>query len=277
MRRTKEVIDCWYDSGSMPFAQWHYPFENKEKFESRFPADFISEAIDQTRGWFYTLLAISTQLFQTAPFKNCLVLGHVQDAEGHKMSKHLGNVVDPWDVLNDQGADAVRWYFYAASAPWLPSRFSKENVSEYQRKFMGTLWNAYYFYVLYADIDQFDPTKHDLEKVSLSLMDKWVLSRLNSLIAGVDEDLSAYRIPEACRKLTEFVDELSNWYIRLGRDRFWGKGMEGDKEAAFVTLYTVLSTLSRLIAPFVPFMAESMYQNIVRTVDAVLVATSLIS
>ena len=268
MQRVKEVIDCWYDSGSMPFAQWHYPFENKEKFESRFPADFISEAIDQTRGWFYTLIAISTQLFDCSPFKNCLVLGHVQDADGRKMSKHLGNVVDPWDVLDDQGADAVRWYFYAASAPWLPSRFSKENVSEYQRKFMGTLWNTYYFYVLYADIDSFDPTKHDISKANLSLMDKWVLSRLNTLIKGVDEDLSAYRIPEACRKLTDFVDDLSNWYIRLGRDRFWGKGMEGDKEAAFITLYTVLSTLSRLIAPFVPFMAESIYQNIVRTVDA---------
>ena len=268
MHRTKEVIDCWYDSGSMPFAQWHYPFENKEKFEERFPADFISEAIDQTRGWFYTLLAISTQLFGQSPFKNCLVLGHVQDADGRKMSKHLGNVVDPWDVLDDQGADAVRWYFYAASAPWLPSRFSKENVSEYQRKFMGTLWNTYYFYVLYADIDQFDPTKHDIKKAKLSLMDKWVLSRLNTLVKGVDDDLSSYRIPEACRKLTDFVDDLSNWYVRLGRDRFWGKGMEGDKEAAFITLYTVLSTLTRLIAPFVPFMAENIYQNIVRTVDA---------
>ena len=267
MQRVKEVIDCWYDSGSMPFAQWHYPFENKEKFEARFPADFISEAIDQTRGWFYTLMAISTQLFDCSPFKNCLVLGHVQDADGRKMSKHLGNVVDPWDVLDDQGADAVRWYFYAASAPWLPSRFSKENVSEYQRKFMGTLWNTYYFYVLYADIDSFDPTKHDIEKAKLSLMDKWVMSRLNTLVKGVDEDLSAYRIPEACRKLTDFVDDLSNWYIRLGRDRFWGKGMEGDKEAAFITLYTVLSTLSKLIAPFVPFMAESIYQNIVRSVD----------
>jgi isoleucyl-tRNA synthetase len=267
MQRVKEVIDCWYDSGSMPFAQWHYPFENKEKFEARFPADFISEAIDQTRGWFYTLMAISTQLFDCSPFENCLVLGHVQDADGRKMSKHLGNVVDPWDVLDDQGADAVRWYFYAASAPWLPSRFSKENVSEYQRKFMGTLWNTYYFYVLYADIDSFDPTKHDIEKAKLSLMDKWVMSRLNTLVKGVDEDLSAYRIPEACRKLTDFVDDLSNWYIRLGRDRFWGKGMEGDKEAAFITLYTVLSTLSKLIAPFVPFMAESIYQNIVRSVD----------
>ena len=254
MHRTKEVIDCWYDSGSMPFAQWHYPFENKEKFEERFPADFISEAIDQTRGWFYTLLAISTQLFGQSPFRNCLVLGHVQDAEGRKMSKHLGNVVDPWDVLDDQGADAVRWYFYAASAPWLPSRFSKENVSEYQRKFMGTLWNTYYFYVLYADIDQFDPTQHDIKKAQLSLMDKWVLSRLNTLIKGVDDDLSNYRIPEACRKLTDFVDDLSNWYIRLGRDRFWGKGME-------------VSTLTKLIAPFVPFMAENIYQNIVRTVD----------
>ena len=267
MHRTSEVIDCWYDSGSMPFAQWHYPFENKEKFEANFPANFISEAIDQTRGWFYTLLAISTQLFDCSPFKNCLVLGHVQDADGHKMSKHLGNVVDPWDVLDDQGADAVRWYFYAGSAPWLPSRFSKGNVSEYQRKFMGTLWNTYYFYVLYADIDQFDPTKHDLKKAQLSLMDKWILSRLNTLIKGVDDDLEHFRITEATRKLTDFVDVLSNWYIRLGRDRFWGKGMEGDKEAAFITLYTVLESLTRLIAPFVPFMAESMYQNIVRTVN----------
>ena len=267
MRREKAVIDCWFDSGSMPFAQWHYPFENKEQFERRYPANYISEAIDQTRGWFYTLLAISTQVFGCSPFKNCLVLGHVQDADGRKMSKHLGNVVDPWDVLDDQGADAVRWYFYAASAPWLPSRFSKANVSEYQRKFMGTLWNAYYFYVLYADIDQFDPTQHDLRKAQLTLMDKWILSRLNTLIRGVDDDLANYRIPEATRKLTDFVDDLSNWYIRLGRDRFWGKGMEGDKEAAFITLYTVLSTLCRLIAPFVPFMSESIYQNIVRTVD----------
>ena len=267
MRREPVVIDCWFDSGSMPFAQWHYPFENKDKFERRYPANFISEAIDQTRGWFYTLLAISTQVFGCSPFKNCLVLGHVQDADGRKMSKHLGNVVDPWDVLDDQGADAVRWYFYAASAPWLPSRFSKANVSEYQRKFMGTLWNAYYFYVLYADIDQFDPTQHDLRKAQLTLMDKWILSRLNTLIRGVDDDLANYRIPEATRKLTDFVDDLSNWYIRLGRDRFWGKGMEGDKEAAFITLYTVLSTLCRLIAPFVPFMSESIYQNIVRTVD----------
>ncbi len=268
MHRVKEVIDCWFDSGSMPFAQWHYPFEHKEDFESHFPANFISEAIDQTRGWFYVLMAISTQLFGKAPFENCLVLGHVQDAEGRKMSKHIGNVVDPWDVLDDQGADAVRWYFYAASAPWLPSRFSKANVSEYQRKFMGTLWNAYYFYVLYADIDSFDPTQHSLEKAHLSLMDKWVLSRLNSLVSGVDNDLANYRIPEATRKLTEFVDELSNWYIRLGRNRFWGKGMADDKEAAFITLYTVLSMLARLIAPFVPFMAETIYQNIVRTVDA---------
>ncbi len=267
MHRVKEVIDCWYDSGSMPFAQWHYPFENKDKFEQNFPANFISEAIDQTRGWFYTLLAISTQVFGCSPFKNCLVLGHVQDAQGRKMSKHIGNVVDPWDVLNDQGADAVRWYFYAASAPWLPSRFSKANVSEYQRKFMGTLWNTYYFYTMYAEIDQFDPTKHDLKNVQLSLMDRWILSRLNTLIRGVDEDLDAYRITEATRKLSDFVDVLSNWYVRLGRERFWGKGMEGDKEAAFVTLYTVLSTLTKLIAPFTPFLAESIYQNIVRSVD----------
>ena len=268
MHRVKEVIDCWYDSGSMPFAQWHYPFENKEIFEKRFPANFISEAIDQTRGWFYTLLAISTLLFDRSPFENCLVMGHVQDKEGRKMSKHLGNVVNPKEVLEKQGADAIRWFFYSSSAPWLPCRFHEEALNEGQRKFMGTLWNTYYFYVLYADIDQFDPTRHDLKSCQLSLMDKWILSRLNTLIAGVDADLAAYRIPESARKLTDFVDELSNWYVRLGRDRFWGKGMAGDKEAAFMTLYTVLSTLCRLIAPYVPFMAESMYQNIVRTVDA---------
>ena len=268
MHRVKEVIDCWYDSGSMPFAQWHYPFENKEIFEKRFPANFISEAIDQTRGWFYTLLAISTLLFDRSPFENCLVMGHVQDKEGRKMSKHLGNVVNPKEVLEKQGADAIRWFFYSSSAPWLPCRFHEEALNEGQRKFMGTLWNTYYFYVLYADIDQFDPTRHDLKSCQLSLMDKWILSRLNTLIAGVDADLAAYRIPESARKLTDFVDELSNWYVRLGRDRFWGKGMAGDKEVAFMTLYTVLSTLCRLIAPYVPFMAESMYQNIVRTVDA---------
>ncbi len=268
MHRVKEVIDCWYDSGSMPFAQWHYPFENKEIFEKRFPADFISEAIDQTRGWFYTLLAISTLIFGRAPFENCVVLGHVQDKDGRKMSKHLGNVVDPQTVLQKQGADAVRWFFYSSSAPWLPCRFHEDALNEGPLKFMGTLWNTYYFYVLYADIDQFDPTKHDLKKCSLTLMDKWVLSRLNTVIKGVDEDLAAYRITESTRKISDFVDELSTWYVRLGRDRFWGKGMAGDKEAAFMTLYTVLESLTRLLAPYLPFLTESIYQNIVRTVNA---------
>ncbi|MBR1584654.1 MAG: isoleucine--tRNA ligase [Clostridia bacterium] len=268
MKRVKEVIDCWYDSGSMPFAQWHYPFENKEIFEKRFPANFISEAIDQTRGWFYTLLAISTLIFGRAPFENCVVMGHVQDKDGRKMSKHLGNVVDPKAVLEKQGADAIRWFFYSASAPWLPCRFHEDALNEGPRKFMTTLWNTYYFYVLYADIDQFDPTKHSLKDCKLTLMDRWVLSRLNTVIRGVDEDLSAYRITESTRKISDFVDELSNWYVRLGRDRFWGKGMAEDKEAAFMTLYTVLEALTRLIAPYMPFMAESIYQNIVRTVDA---------
>ena len=267
MHRVKEVIDCWYDSGSMPFAQWHYPFEHKEEFEKRFPANFISEAIDQTRGWFYSLMAISTLLFDKSPYENCLVLGHVQDKDGRKMSKHLGNVVNPAEVLKNQGADAIRWFFYSSSAPWLPCRFHEEALNEGQRKFMGTLWNTYYFYILYADIDQFDPTKHDLSKCALSLMDKWILSRLNTLIRDVEDDLEHYRVPESARKLTDFVDDLSNWYVRLGRDRFWGKGMAEDKEAAFMTLYTVLSTLSKVIAPFVPFLSESIYQNVVRTVD----------
>ncbi len=267
MHRVKEVIDCWYDSGSMPFAQWHYPFEHREEFEANFPADFISEAIDQTRGWFYTLLAISTQLFNRAPFKNCVVMGHVQDKDGHKMSKHLGNVVDPWTVLNKQGADAVRWFFYSSSAPWLPSRFAPETVSDVQRKFMGTLWNTYAFFILYADLDSFDPAAHPLNRAELSLMDRWVLSELNTLIGEVDGDLSEYHIPEAARAIQSFVDELSNWYVRCGRERFWGKGMAGDKEAAFATLYHVLVTLSKLLAPFTPFMAESMYQNLVRTQD----------
>ena len=267
MTRVKEVIDCWYDSGSMPFAQWHYPFENKEQFESRFPADFISEAIDQTRGWFYALLTISTLIFGRAPFENCVVLGHVQDKDGRKMSKHLGNVVDPMAVLGKQGADAVRWFFYSSSAPWLPCRFHEDALNEGPRRFMSTLWNTYYFYVLYADIDRFDPTKHDLSKCALTLMDRWVLSRLNTVVKGVDEDLTAYRITESTRKISDFVDELSNWYVRLGRDRFWGKGIEADKEAAFMTLYTVLEKLTRVIAPYMPFMAESIYQNIVRTAD----------
>ena len=267
MHRVKEVIDCWYDSGSMPFAQWHYPFENKDKFDLRYPANFISEAIDQTRGWFYTLMAISTLLFDRALFANCVVLGHVQDKDGRKMSKHLGNVVDPKVVLDRQGADAVRWFFYSASAPWLPCRFHEDALNDGPRRFMATLWNTYYFYVLYADIDQFDPTRHDLNKVQLSLMDKWVLSRLNTVVGQVDDDLSHYRITESTRKLSDFVDEVSNWYVRLGRDRFWGKGMESDKEAAFMTLYTVLSTLTRVLAPYLPFLTESIYQNIVRTVD----------
>ncbi|MCL1963952.1 MAG: isoleucine--tRNA ligase [Firmicutes bacterium] len=263
MRRVKEVIDCWYDSGSMPFAQWHYPFENKELFESVFPAQFICEAVDQTRGWFYTLLAISTLVFGRAPFENCLVLGHVQDMEGRKMSKHLHNVVAPDDVLAVQGADATRWYFYTAGAPWLPSRFSPEAVSEVQRKFMGTLWNTYAFFILYANIDAYDPKAHPLEKAALSLMDKWLLSKLNSLIKLVDESLGAYRVTEASRAIQAFVDELSNWYVRRSRERFWGKGMAGDKEAAFAALYHALVTLSKLTAPFTPFLAESMYRNLV--------------
>ena len=263
MHRVPDVIDCWYDSGSMPFAQWHYPFENKEKFEQNFPADFISEAIDQTRGWFYTLEAISTVLFDRAPFENCIVMGHVQDAEGRKMSKHLGNVVDPFQMLDKFGADALRWYFYTTTAPWLPKRFSEEAVQEGQRKFLGTLQNVYAFFAMYAQIDGFDPAAHPIEKVELSLMDKWILSKLNSLITKVDADLTAYRITEPAGAIEDFVDELSNWYVRRGRERFWGKGMAGDKEAAFATLYHVLVTLSKVIAPFVPFMAEEIYQNLV--------------
>ncbi|MGN0970951.1 MAG: isoleucine--tRNA ligase [Aristaeellaceae bacterium] len=263
MTRVKEVIDCWYDSGSMPFAQWHYPFENQDKFEQNFPANFISEAIDQTRGWFYTLEAISTVLFDKAPFKNCIVMGHVQDAEGRKMSKSLGNVVNPFDALDKFGADSLRWYFYTTSAPWLPKRFSEEAVQEGQRKFLATLQNVYAFFTMYAQIDGFDPVAHPLDKVELSLMDKWILSKLNSLIARVDDDLANYRIPEPAAAIQDFVDELSNWYVRRGRERFWGKGMAGDKEAAFATLYHVLVTLSKVIAPFVPFMAEEIYQNLV--------------
>ena len=261
--REKEVIDCWFDSGSMPFAQYHYPFENKELFENHFPADFISEAVDQTRGWFYTLLAISTLLFDKAPFKNCIVLGHVNDKNGIKMSKHKGNVVDPWSVLDKQGADAVRWYFYTGSAPWLPSRFYEEAVSEAQRKFMGTLWNTYAFFVLYADIDRFNPAEHDVKKVKLSLMDKWVLSKLNTLIKTVDNGLNDYDIFSSARALTTFTDELSNWYVRRCRERYWGHDMTDDKISAFTTLYTVLVTLAKLSAPFTPFMAESIYQNLV--------------
>ena len=263
MHRVKEVIDCWYDSGSMPFAQWHYPFEHKEEFEANFPADFISEAVDQTRGWFYTLEAISTLLFDRAPFKNCIVLGHVQDAEGRKMSKHLGNVVDPFVMLDKFGADALRWYFYSSSAPWLPKRFSEEAVQEGQRKFLATLQNTYAFFAMYAQIDGFDPLAHPLEKTQLTLMDRWILSKLNTLIAKVDDDLANYRVTESAARLAAFVDELSNWYVRRGRERFWGKGMGGDKEAAFATLYHVLVTLSKLCAPFIPFLAEEIYQNLV--------------
>jgi len=267
MIRTPEVLDCWFDSGSMPFAQWHYPFENKEIFEEVFPADFISEAIDQTRGWFYTLLAVNTLLFGKSPFKNCIVLGHVNDKNGIKMSKHIGNVVDPWTVLDKQGADATRWYFYTSSAPWLPTRFSADNVSESQRKFMGTLWNTYAFFVLYAEIDKFNPLEHSIKDCKLQPMDKWILSALNSLIKQVDDGLNEYKITETARAIEEFVDNLSNWYVRRSRDRFWGNGMNDTKEAAYTTLYTVLVTLSKLTAPYVPFVAEEIYQNLVTNFD----------
>ena len=267
MQRVSEVIDCWFDSGSMPFAQWHYPFENKEIFDENYPADFISEAIDQTRGWFYTLMAISTLIFDKSPYKNVIVLGLVQDKEGRKMSKHIGNVVDPWDVLNKQGADAARWYFYANSAPWLPNRFDDKAVNEYQRKFMGTLWNTYAFFVLYANIDKFDPTQYKLEYDKLSAMDKWVLSKLNTLVKTVDTNMENYKITESARAMADFVDELSNWYVRRSRERFWGKDMPQDKVNAYMTLYTVLVTMAKLSAPFTPFMAESIYQNLVRKVD----------
>ena len=268
MKRTPEVLDCWFDSGSMPFAQLHYPFENKELFEKHYPADFISEAVDQTRGWFYTLLAISTLIFDKSPFKNCIVLGHVNDKNGIKMSKHKGNVVDPWSVLDVQGADAVRWYFYSSSAPWLPSRFSADNVSEAQRKFMGTLWNTYSFFVLYANIDGYDPTKYNLKDCKLSHMDKWILSNLNTLVDTVDKYLDQYKIFESSRLIQEFVDVLSNWYIRRGRERYWGKDMTDDKVAAYTTLYTVLVTLSKLLAPFTPFMSECIYRNLVCNFDS---------
>lgn len=268
MTRVPEVIDCWFDSGAMPFAQWHYPFENQEIFNENYPADFISEAVDQTRGWFYTLLAVSTLIFDKAPFKNCIVLGHVQDRDGQKMSKHKGNVVDPWDALNKQGADAVRWYFYANSAPWLPSRYYDEAVSELQRKFMGTLWNTYAFYILYAEIDQFNPTEHVLEYDKLPAMDKWILSRLQTLNKYVDECLEGYKLTEPARAMAEFVDELSNWYVRRSRERFWAKGMEQDKVNAYMTLYTVLDTVVKLAAPFTPFITEEIYANMVKKVDA---------
>ncbi len=268
MTRVSEVIDCWFDSGSMPFAQWHYPFENKEKFEENFPANFISEAVDQTRGWFYTLMAISTLLFDKAPYKNVIVLGHVQDDKGVKMSKHKGNVILPMDILNAQGSDAVRWYFYSNSAPWLPNRFSAKNVSESQRKFLGTLWNTYAFYVLYAEIDQFDPTKYRLEDCKLTVMDRWILSKLNHVIDDVDKNLGSYHITEATRAITEFTDELSNWYVRRCRGRFWGSALSEDKIAAYMTLYTTLVTFSKVCAPFIPFMTEEIYQNLVLSVDA---------
>ena len=267
MTRVPEVIDCWFDSGAMPFAQWHYPFENQDIFKENFPADFISEAVDQTRGWFYTLLAVSTLLFDCAPFKNCIVLGHVQDKNGQKMSKHKGNVVDPWDALNKQGADAVRWYFYANSAPWLPSRYYDEAVSELQRKFMGTLWNTYAFYVLYANIDKFNPTEHKLEYDKLPPMDKWILSKLQTLNKYVDDCLEHYKLTEPARAMAEFVDDLSNWYVRRSRERFWAKGMEQDKINAYMTLYTALVTISKAAAPMIPFMTEEIYQNLVRSVD----------
>ena len=267
MHRVKEVIDCWFDSGSMPFAQWHYPFENKEIFERRFPADFISEAVDQTRGWFYSLIAISTLLFHKAPYKNVIVLGHVQDKEGRKMSKSKGNAVDPMDALKKHGADAIRWYFYENSAPWLPNRFHDDAVQEGQRKFMGTLWNTYAFFVLYANIDKFDATQHTLDYEKLSIMDKWCLSRLNTMVKEVDSDLSHYRVTEAAKALETFVDELSNWYVRRCRSRFWAKGMEQDKVNAYMTLYTALVTTAKAAAPMIPFMTESIYQNLVRSID----------
>ena len=267
MHRVPEVIDCWFDSGSMPFAQHHYPFENKELFEQQFPADFISEAVDQTRGWFYSLLAISTLLFNKAPYKNVIVLGHVQDENGQKMSKSKGNAVDPFDALATYGADAIRWYFYINSAPWLPNRFHGKAVMEGQRKFMGTLWNTYAFFVLYANIDNFDATKYTLEYDKLPVMDKWLLSKLNTLIKEVDSNLGNYRIPEAARALQDFVDDMSNWYVRRSRERFWAKGMEQDKINAYMTLYTALVTVSKVAAPMIPFMCEDIYQNLVRNID----------
>ena len=267
MHRVPEVIDCWFDSGAMPFAQHHYPFENQDLFEQQFPADFISEAVDQTRGWFYSLLAESTLLFNKAPYRNVIVLGHVQDENGQKMSKSKGNAVDPFDALEKYGADAIRWYFYINSAPWLPNRFHGKAVVEGQRKFMSTLWNTYAFFVLYANIDEFDPTKYNLDYDSLPVMDKWLLSKLNSVVKAVDENLASYKIPESARALQEFVDEMSNWYVRRSRERFWAKGMEKDKINAYMTLYTALVTISKAAAPMIPFMTEDMYQNLVRSVD----------
>ena len=267
MKRVPEVIDCWFDSGAMPFAQHHYPFENKELFEQQFPADFISEAVDQTRGWFYSLMAESTLLFNKAPYKNVIVLGHVQEENGQKMSKSKGNAVDPFEALEKYGADAIRWYFYINSAPWLPNRFHGKAVEEGQRKFMGTLWNTYAFYVLYAEIDQFDPTKYTLDYDKLSVMDKWLLSKMNSMVKAVDDNLGNYRIPEAARALDDFVDEMSNWYVRRSRERFWAKDMPQDKINAYMTLYTALVTVAKAAAPMIPFMTEDIYQNLVRSVD----------
>ena len=267
MHRVPEVIDCWFDSGAMPFAQHHYPFENKDLFEQQFPADFISEAVDQTRGWFYSLLAISTLIFNKAPYKNVIVLGHVQDENGQKMSKSKGNAVDPFDALQQYGADAIRWYFYSNSAPWLPNRFHGKAVVEGQRKFMGTLWNTYAFFVLYANIDEFDATKYTLEYEKLSVMDKWLLSKLNSMVKSVDENLNNYRIPESTKVLQDFVDDMSNWYVRRSRERFWAKGMPQDKINAYMTLYTALVTVAKTAAPLIPFMTEDIYQNLVRSID----------
>ena len=268
MKRVPEVIDCWFDSGAMPFAQHHYPFENKDLFEQQFPANFISEAVDQTRGWFYSLLAESTLLFNKAPYKNVIVMGHVQDENGQKMSKSKGNAVDPFNALETYGADAIRWYFYTSSAPWLPKRFSGKAVQEGQRKFMGTLWNTYAFFVLYANIDNFDASKYTLEYDKLPVMDKWLLSKLNSTVAEVDSNLDQYRIPEAAKALQDFVDEMSNWYVRRSRERFWAKGMEHDKINAYMTLYTALVTICKAAAPMIPFMTEDIYQNLVRSNDA---------
>ena len=267
MLRVPEVIDCWFDSGAMPFAQHHYPFENKELFEAQFPADFICEGVDQTRGWFYSLLAISTLIFNQAPFKNVIVVGHVLDENGQKMSKSKGNAVDPFDVLKTYGADAVRWYFYINSAPWLPNRFHDKAVTEYQRKFMGTLWNTYAFFVLYGNIDNFNPAQYRLEYDKLPVMDKWLLSKLNTVVKSVDNYLGTYKVTEAARTLQDFVDDMSNWYVRRSRSRFWANGMEQDKINAYMTLYTALVTTCKVIAPMLPFMAEDMYQNLVRTVD----------
>ena len=267
MHRVPEVIDCWFDSGAMPFAQWHYPFEHKEIFENHFPANFISEAVDQTRGWFYSLLAISTLLFDKPSFENVIVLGLVLDKDGQKMSKSKGNAVAPMETLKKHGADAIRWYFYENSAPWLPNKFSDDAVTEGQRKFLGTLWNTYAFFVLYANIDNFDATKYQLDYEKLSVMDKWCLSRLNSVVKTVDESLAAYKVPETAKALQSFIDELSNWYVRRSRARFWAKGMEQDKINAYMTLYTALVTFAKISAPMIPFITENIYRNLVCSID----------